>query len=216
MFYDFFKRTIDILAAIVLVVLFLPFWIIIPILIKVESKGPVFYFPTRVGKNGKPFRMFKFRSMKMFEVDGKVVHAVEFWKHNKDLYEKYKQNGWKLTLEDDPRITRLGRILRQTSIDEFPQVFNILLGDMSLIGPRAYVQEEIDDAKNRYGAEILPHIEDSLSAKPGLTGPWQVSGRNDVPWDKRVRLDAIYAKKRSLLDDIKIIVKTPMAMISKW
>lgn len=216
MIYDFLKRIIDICAALVLVVLFLPVWIIIPILIKLESKGPVFYLPTRVGKDGKPFRMFKFRSMKMFEIDGKIVHAVEFWKHNKELYEKYKQNGWKLTLEEDPRITRLGKILRQTSVDEFPQVFNILLGDMSLIGPRAYVQEEIDDAKKRYGKEILPHIEASLTAKPGLTGPWQVSGRNDVPWDQRVRIDAIYAKKRSLFDDIKIIVKTPMAMISKW
>lgn len=206
----------DIVAALILILLFLPIWIIVPILIVLESKGPVFYFPVRVGKNGKPFKMFKFRSMKMFEIDGKIVHAVEFWKHNKDLYERYKKAGWKLRLEDDPRITRLGKILRQTSIDEFPQVFNILLGTMSLVGPRAYVKEEIDDAKKRYGEEIVPYIEASLKAKPGLTGPWQVSGRNDVPWDKRVMLDAEYAKKRSLLEDVLIVIRTPKAMISKW
>jgi lipopolysaccharide/colanic/teichoic acid biosynthesis glycosyltransferase len=154
--------------------------------------------------------------MKMFEIDGKVVHAVEFWKYNKDLYEKYKQSGWKLSLDEDPRVTKLGKILRQTSIDEFPQVFNILFGSMSLVGPRAYVKEEIDDAKGRYGKDIQRYIEMSYTAKPGLTGPWQVSGRNDIPWDQRVKIDAEYAQKKSLLDDFMIIFRTPLAMISKW
>lgn len=154
--------------------------------------------------------------MKMFEISGREVHAVEFWKYNKDLFEKYKKAGWKLTLDEDPRITRLGKILRQTSIDEFPQVFNILTGDMSLVGPRAYVKPEIDDAIKRYGSKIVPQIKDSLTAKPGLTGPWQVSGRNDIPWDKRVEMDAEYAKRKSLLADFAIMVKTPLAMISKW
>lgn len=216
MLYDAVKRLLDILAATILIFLFLPIWVIVPLLIMLESKGPIFYMPTRVGKDGIPFKMFKFRSMKMFEIDGKVVHAVEFWKHNKELYEKYKKGGWKLTLEEDPRVTKLGKILRQTSIDEFPQVFNILLGSMSLVGPRAYVQEEIEDAKNRYGKEIVPLIKLSLTAKPGLTGPWQVSGRNSIPWDKRVALDADYAKKRSILYDLAICVRTPLAMISKW
>jgi lipopolysaccharide/colanic/teichoic acid biosynthesis glycosyltransferase len=215
MIYDTAKRIIDILASLVLIVLFLPVWIIVPLLIKLESKGPIFYLPTRIGMKGKPFKMFKFRSMKMFEVDGKTVHAVEFWKQNPELYEKYKQSGWKLTLEEDPRVTKLGKILRQTSIDEFPQVFNILLGTMSLVGPRAYVSEEIDDARKRY-KDIGKHINASLSAKPGLTGVWQVSGRNDIPWDERVKMDAAYAKRRNLLEDFKIIFKTPLAMISKW
>lgn len=214
-FYDSTKRLLDITAALVLVVLFLPVWLIVPLLIKLESKGPVFYLPTRIGKGGKPFKMFKFRSMKMFEIDGRVVHAVEFWKYNKELYEKYKQSGWKLTLDEDPRVTKLGKILRQTSIDEFPQVFNILFGTMSLVGPRAYVQEEIDDARKRYKG-IGKYIDQSALAKPGLTGPWQVSGRNDIPWDQRVKMDAAYAENRSLSDDLKIIVKTPLAMISKW
>lgn len=215
MLYNTAKRLLDIGAALVLLVLFLPVWLIVPLLIKLESKGPVFYLPKRIGKDGKPFKMFKFRSMKMFEINGRVVHAVEFWKFNPELYEKYKQAGWKLTLDEDPRVTKLGKILRQTSIDEFPQVFNILLGSMSLVGPRAYVQEEIDDARKRYKG-IGKYIDQSLSAKPGLTGPWQVSGRNDIPWDQRVKMDAAYAQKQSILDDFKIIVKTPLAMISKW
>lgn len=216
MFYETVKRTVDVIASLFLIILFLPIWIIVPILIKLESKGTVFYKPQRVGRYDKPFNMIKFRSMKMFEVNGKEVHAVEFWKYNKELFEKYKKAGWKLTLEEDPRITRLGKILRQTSIDEFPQVFNILKGDMSLVGPRAYVKPEIDDAVKRYGKNILTTVNQSLKAKPGLTGPWQVSGRNDIPWEKRVEIDAAYAKRKSLLEDFAIMIKTPLAMISKW
>lgn len=216
MFYSFIKRTIDIIASLVLAVLFLPIWVVVPILILIDSKGPIFYRSERVGKDGKIFRMFKFRSMKMFEVNGKVVHAVEFWKANPELYEKYKKSGWKLGLNEDPRITKLGKLLRQTSIDEMPQVINILLGDMSLVGPRAYVAPELEDAKKRYGKKIEKLISQSVSVKPGLTGPWQVSGRNEIPWDQRVAIDADYAKRKSLLYDIYIILKTPFAMISKW
>lgn len=216
MLYQLVKRIIDVVAATIAVILLLPVWIIIPILIKLESKGPIFYTPERVGKDGKPFNMIKFRSMKMFEIEGKTVHAVEYWKQNPELYEKYKQAGWKLSLEEDPRVTKLGKILRQTSFDELPQIFNILKGDMSLVGPRAYVQPEIEDAVKRYGKKIKPMITASLTAKPGLTGPWQVSGRNDIPWVKRVELDADYAKRKSLVYDFIIIFKTPLAMISKW
>lgn len=217
MFYNLIKRTVDVIAGLFLLVLFLPIWIIIPILLKLDSKGPLFYCPERVGKDGKLFKMFKFRSMKMLtDKNGKPVHAVEYWLQNKELYEKYKKSGWKLEIKEDPRITRIGRILRQTSIDEMPQVLNIIKGDMSLVGPRAYVQEEIEDAKKRYGKKIVPLIKASLTVKPGLTGPWQVSGRNDIPWNKRVEIDAQYAKRRSLLEDFLIIFKTPFAMISKW
>lgn len=216
MFYDTIKRIFDIVASLILAILFLPVWITVPILILIDSKGPIFYRSERVGRGGGIFKMFKFRSMKMFEIDGKVVHAVEFWKANPELYEKYKKAGWKLELNDDPRITKLGRLLRQTSIDEMPQVINILLGDMSLVGPRAYVAPELDDAKKRYGKQIEKLISQSLSAKPGLTGPWQVAGRNEIPWDQRVAIDADYARRKSLLYDIYIILKTPFAMISKW
>jgi len=216
MLYDFTKRIIDIFGALILSVLFLPIWIIIPILIKLDSKGPILYRPDRVGKKGKIFKMLKFRSMKMFEINGQAVHAVEFWKANPSLYEKYKRNGWKLELNEDPRITKLGKILRQTSIDEMPQVFNVISGEMSLVGPRAYVEPELDDAKKRYGENVESLIKQSLSTKPGLTGPWQVSGRNEIPWNQRVAIDADYAKRRSIIYDIYILFKTPFAMISKW
>lgn len=216
MLYDFTKRIIDIVGAAILAILFLPMWIIIPILIKLDSKGPILYKPVRVGKNGKTFRMLKFRSMKMFEIRGKQVHAVEFWKANPDLYEKYKRNGWKLELNEDPRITKLGKTLRQTSIDEMPQVFNVLSGEMSLVGPRAYVEPELEDAKKRYGENVESLIKLSLSAKPGITGPWQISGRNEIPWNQRVAIDADYAKRRSIIYDLLILIKTPFAMISKW
>lgn len=216
MFFNYLKRSIDIMASVTLGVLFLPLWIIIPILIKIDSSGPIFYKPERMGLKGKKFGMYKFRSMKMFEVNGKEVHSVEFWNHNPDLFEKYKKNGWKLELDDDPRVTKLGKVLRQTSIDEIPQLINVFLGEMSLVGPRAYVEPELKDAIKRYGKKVKDLIDESLSVKPGLTGPWQVSGRNEIPWNQRVAIDADYAKRKSIIYDIYIILKTPFAMISKW
>jgi len=208
MLYNLLKRTIDLIASFTLIIIFLPIWVIIPILIKLESNGPVFYLQERVGKNRKKFNIIKFRSM--------IVDADEYWSKNPMLHEKFKKRGWKLTLDEDPRITKLGRVLRQTSIDEFPQVFNILLGDMSLVGPRPYRFSEIIDAEKRYGKQIRKSIGQSLTVKPGLTGFWQVSGRNDIPWDKRAQMEANYARRRNILDDFAIIIKTPLAMISKW
>lgn len=208
MLYNLLKRSIDLIASLTLIVIFLPIWIIIPLLIKLESNGPVFYLQERVGKNRKKFNIIKFRSM--------IVDADEYWRKNPKLHEKFKKLGWKLTLDEDPRITKLGRVLRQTSIDEFPQVFNILLGDMSLVGPRPYRFSEIEDAEKRYGKHIKKSIDLSLTVKPGLTGFWQVSGRNDIPWDKRAEMEADYAGRRNILDDFVIIIKTPLAMISKW
>lgn len=217
MIYETFKRFSDITASLILVILFLPVWIIVPILIMIDSKGGFLYFQERIGKKGKIFKIIKFRTMKeFFEIDGKQMPASEYWKHNKTLYERYKKAGWKLTLEEDPRVTRLGKILRQTSVDEFPQVFNILKGDMSLVGPRPIRKIEVADALVRYGAEIKKTINDSLTVKPGLTGAWQVSGRNAIPWDKRLEMDVDYARRRSILYDFYIILKTPFAMISKW
>lgn len=216
MFYKISKRIIDIIASLILALLFLPIWIILPILIKLDSPGPIFYKPERVGQGGEPFNMLKFRSMRMFKVDGELVHAVNYWKKDKKLYEKYKKQGWKLGLDEDPRITKLGKIIRQTSLDETPQVFNILMGEMSIVGPRAYVQKELDDAIKRYGKKIKAYINESLTVKPGLTGPWQVSGRNDIPWDERVQIDARYANERNIINDFLIILRTPLAMISKW
>lgn len=208
MFYAATKRTIDILASIVLIILFLPVWIVIPILIKLDSPGGVFFLQNRLGLNGVIFKIIKFRTMK--------ENADDYWKSHPKLYKKFKANSWKLTLEEDPRITRMGKILRQTSIDEFPQVFNILKGDMSLIGPRPIRKNEVKDAIARFGKKVEKPIKQSFTVRPGLTGPWQVSGRNDVPWDKRIAIDADYAKKKSLMYDFIIAIKTPTALISKW
>lgn len=208
MFYETVKRFFDLAAATILILLFLPIWLIVPLLIKIESKGPIFFLQKRVGKNGRIFKIIKFRSM--------ITDADAYWKKNPALYEKFKKMGWKLTLDEDPRITKLGRILRQTSIDEFPQVFNILKGDMSLVGPRPYREIEVKDAVKRYGQQTENDIHESLTVKPGLTGYWQVSGRNDVSWKKRAAMEAEYAQRRNLLDDFMIIMKTPLAMISKW
>lgn len=217
MFYESVKRAIDILASLILITLFLPIWVLIPMLIMIDSKGSFLYRQERIGKKGKIFKIIKFRTMKEhFELNGKHVPASEYWKHNRNLYEKYKKAGWKLTLEEDPRVTRLGKILRQTSVDEFPQVFNILKGDMSLVGPRPIRKIEVEDALQRYGQEIKKTIDESLTVKPGLTGVWQVSGRNAIPWDKRLEMDVVYAKRRSILYDFYIMLKTPLAMISKW
>lgn len=208
MFYESVKRTIDILASVFLIILFLPFWIIIPLVIKLDTKGTIFFFQDRVGISGQLFKIIKFRTM--FE------GSDDFWTEGSSLGEKAKESGWKLTLEQDTRVTRLGKILRQISIDEFPQLFNILKGDMSLVGPRPLRKIEIADAVHRYGKEIKPIIDESLTVKPGLTGPWQVSGRNDISWDQRVQIDANYARRKNILDDFAIIFKTPFAMISKW
>jgi lipopolysaccharide/colanic/teichoic acid biosynthesis glycosyltransferase len=205
-FYLFSKRLLDLVSASVLLVLFLPIWAIIPILIKLDSPGPVFYKHRRVGRCGKPFEMFKFRSM--------VNNAHDYLHHkNPALLEKFKANDWKLA--DDPRIPRLGRVLRSVTIDEFPQIINVLKGDMSLVGPRAYMIEEINEQVKKY-PETKPNIQAIYSIKPGITGPWQVSGRNELPFTKRTELDAKYAKTQSLINDLMIILKTPKAMFSKW
>ncbi len=202
------KRLLDILVASVLGVVFMPIWLTVPILIVVSSAGPIVYRHRRVGQNGRSFNMYKFRSM--------VIGADEIL-HNgdKQLLKKFKQMDWKLEAKDDPRITPLGRILRALTIDEFPQLYNVLRGDMSMVGPRAYLERELTEQVKKYPG-TQKQMKVVLSAKPGLTGLWQVSGRNEVTFDKRVGLDAQYVSTQSLWNDLKILWKTPRAMISKW
>ena len=206
--YEIGKRFIDLLLAGILALLFLPLWALIPVLIKIDSKGKAIFSQPRIGKNGIQFYILKFRSM--------VVGADELlWKDPRfsSLRQEFSRRDWKLP--NDPRITRVGRILRRLSFDEFPQVFNVLRGEMSIVGPRAYRPQELVDQQKKYpGTKEL--IKKALNVKPGITGLWQVSGRNDVPFDKRVMIDAEYANRKSLLDDVKILIRTPMAMISKW
>lgn len=204
--YQLQKRVLDIFVACLLLVLFLPFWILVPLLIFLDSGGPIFFTHTRVGKNGKLIKLFKFRSM-VPDAD-RILHEK-----NSRLLKQFKENDWKL--EKDPRITRLGKVLRALTIDEFPQVINVLRGDMSMVGPRAYVERELNEQTKRY-PETKALVDKILSVKPGITGPWQVSGRNDVPFVQRAKMDADYARQKSILNDILILIKTPRAMISRW
>jgi len=203
--YNLFKRTVDVVGSLVLAVLFTPVWIIAPILIKLDSKGPILYRQKRVGQGGKPFIILKFRSM--------IENADEVIKNNPALWRRFQESDWKL--ENDPRVTRVGKRLRRLTLDELPQIINVLKGEMSLVGPRAYRPEEIKYQKKKH-PHLSKYLDQALSVKPGITGPWQTSGRNDVSFPERVKLDAKYAKDRSILTDIKILLKTPLAMISRW
>lgn len=206
MFYEVTKRIIDIISALILSLVFLPVWIIIPLLIKLDSPGPIIYKHKRVGKGGREFWLYKFRTM--------VENADEIlYRKNPRLFQAFKQGDWKLIR--DPRITTLGRVMRSITIDEFPQLWNILTGEMSLVGPRAYLKKELLSQQKKY-PRTRTLIKDILSVKPGVTGPWQTSGRNEIPFDKRAQMDADYARKKSLLADLWIILKTPQAMFSKW
>lgn len=205
---DFFKRLLDISVAITLFVIFLPIWVIVPILIYLESGSPIIFKHKRIGKDGKEFHIYKFRSM--------VLNADEFL-HTQDpeLLKQFKANDWKMDMEKDPRITKLGKVLRSLTIDEFPQLYNVLRGEMSMVGPRAYVKRELDEQTERY-PETRQYKEQILSVRPGITGPWQTSGRNSIPFPQRAAMDADYAKNHTVFRDISILLKTPKAMLSKW
>lgn len=197
----------DISFATILGFLFLPIIVATAIFIKLGSKGPVLAdTPQRVGKNGRLFKMYKFRSM--------IQNAHSQLRRNPkfaSLYQRYKKDSYKL--KDDPRITRVGSFIRKHSVDEIPQLINVLKGEMSIVGPRAYYPDELQDQQEKY-----PHtkklVRIVLSIKPGITGSWQVSGRSEINFDKRIEMDAEYVKKRSIWYDIFIILKTPWAMIS--
>ena len=197
----------DILFSVILLTIFLPIIIFIAVAIKLDSRGPILAdTPQRVGKQGKFFKMHKFRSM--------VENAHELLRDNPQyakLYDDYKKGSYKL--KDDPRVTRVGRFIRKHSIDEIPQLVNILKGEMSLVGPRAYYPDELKEQQRKY-PQTVDDVKIVLSVRPGLTGYWQVSGRSEINFDKRIKMDASYVKKRSLINDLWIIAKTPWAMVS--
>jgi len=211
MFYDVTKRTIDIIGSIVILIVLSPFILITTVVIKLTSPGPVIYTPLRVGEGGTLFKMYKFRSMNMYELRGKVVHAQKYLESKPKLMRQYQKGSYKLT--NDPRVTPIGRFLRKYSIDELPQLLNVLKGDMSLVGPRAYQKDELEHQQKVY-PKTSKYVKIIFKGKPGTTGPWQVSGRSSINFDKRVVMDAQYIKRHSILYDILIIFKTPIAMIS--
>lgn len=191
--YLFLKRLIDIVGALIICVLVLP--IVIAIVIAYlfeEKKGPIFFKQQRAGKHGRMFYIYKFRSM--------AVDAEERLKRELKLHKKYVENNYKLEPHEDPRITKLGAFLRKTSLDELPQVINVLKGEMSLVGPRPVVEPEL--------AEYGDKVNEFLSVKPGVTGYWQVSGRSNVVYPERVNVELFYVYNRSLFFDVKILFKT--------
>lgn len=211
MYFEIIKRLIDIFASVFLIILFSPVMLATAIAIKLTSKGPVLVEPEnshmkRLGKNAKVFRLYKFRSM-FVNADSALENHPKYVK----LYKEYKDSGFKL--HKDPRVTKVGKFIRKYSIDETPQFFNVLRGDMSLVGPRPYHADELAKQQLKYpGTE--KYVKEMHKVKPGITGYWQVEGRSDVDFDKRIEMDAYYAKKKSIIFDILILLKTPWAMIS--
>ncbi len=187
--YYFFKRLIDILGALIGIILLSPVILITSVAIKLDSKGKVFFSQLRVGLNGKTFKMYKFRSM--------VVNAEELLSQLKD---KNEMSGPMFKIKRDPRITRVGRIIRKTSIDEIPQLINVLKGEMSLVGPRPNLPREVKEFDDYHKLKLL--------AKPGLTCYWQVMGRNKIGFEEWMQLDIRYIEERNLWIDIKLIFKT--------
>lgn len=207
MLYEIIKRIIDIVSAFIIGLIFLPICLIVAIAIKIDSSGPVFAdIPLRVGRNGKQFRLYKFRSM-----ISNAHYLMQTDPKYKKLYEEYKKSSYKIY--DDPRWTKIGKTIRKYSVDEVPQLINVFLGEMSLVGPRPYYPDELTEQQNKY-PETKDLVTEVLSVKPGVTGEWQVSGRSEINFDKRIMMDAHYVRRKSLVYDMMIILKTPWAMIS--
>lgn len=201
------KRLFDILGSAFFLIIFSPICLFLAIAIKLDSSGPIIAdTPERVGKRGNLFKMFKFRSM--------VENAHVLLRKDpkmRSLYEQYKRNSYKL--KEDPRVTKIGKFMRKHSLDEIPQLLNVLKGDMSLVGPRAYYPDELANQQKKY-PQTHKLVKKVLSIKPGITGFWQVSGRSEVNFDKRIAMDADYVDNRYLWYDLKILLKTPWVMIS--
>ncbi len=207
MYKKYFKRTIDVVLALILLVIFFVPCVIVAIAIKLDSKGPVFAdAPMRVGQFGTLFKMFKFRSMIV-----NAHHIIRTDPKYKELFEQFKNNSFKLN--NDPRVTSVGKWIRKYSLDEVPQLLNVIRGEMSIVGPRAYYSDELDHQSVKF-PEVKSAIDRVLAVKPGITGLWQVSGRSEVNFDKRILIDAEYVHHMSLKKDMIILFKTPFVMIS--
>lgn len=194
------KRLIDFILSFIAIIILSPLFIILAILIKIDSKGPVFFVQDRIGLNGKLFKAYKFRTM--------ILNAEEIllkWlEENPEIRDEYLINH---KLKDDPRITRMGKFLRKTSLDELPQLFNVLKGDMSLVGPRPYLVRELNDVSSY--AKYLWRV------PPGITGLWQISGRNDVDFEGRLKMDMQYISNWNIWLDLNILFKTIPAVLKK-
>ena len=203
---DAFKRVLDITASAILLALLLPLLLVIAALVKLTSPGPVLFRQRRIGQSARPFTMLKFRTMKAnaeHTVHEKFV--TDFIRSGSQPQQPGDSKVFKIT--DDPRVTRVGRFLRKTSLDELPQFWNVLTGEMSLVGPRPPLQYEVEQYRSWHWRRVL-------EAKPGVTGLWQVAGRSRTTFDEMVRLDLRYVRSRSLWTDVKILLATPRAVVS--
>lgn len=197
----FVKRAIDIVAGLIGIILLIPVTLLIGIInIIFRENGPIFYSQERIGKNGKKFKMYKYRSM-VVDADKKLEKLLQENKELRDEFEKTRK------LKNDPRITKIGKILRKTSLDELPQLINVLKGEMSLVGPRAVVDGEIE----LFGE----NKEKVLSVKPGITGYWAANGRSNTTYEERVDMETFYAENFNLLLDIKILFKTVFSVVKR-
>lgn len=190
------KRILDLLFAVAGLLLLLPLLPAIALLIRLDSRGPVFFTQVRVGRSGRPFRCYKFRSM--------VDHAEEL---KKDLAALNEATGPAFKIRQDPRITAIGSFLRRSSLDEMPQLFNVLLGQMSIVGPRPQIPTEVELYE--------PWHRRRLEVKPGVTCLWQISGRSHVGFDEWMRLDLEYIRRRSLRLDLDILLRTLPAVMAR-
>lgn len=195
--YFIFKRIMDIILSLFAIFVIWPILLVIALMIKLDSDGNIIYKQNRIGKNGKMFTIYKFRTM----VSNADEVMKNFTKEQREEYEKF------FKLENDPRITKMGNFLRKTSLDELPQVFNILIGDMSIIGPRPVVLKEIDKFGNLK--------DEYLSVRPGLTGWWACNGRSDTTYDERIELEMYYIRNLSFKLDIKCLFRTVMAVLKR-
>nr|WP_238884721.1 sugar transferase [Clostridium sp. YIM B02551] len=189
MLYKVSKRLIDIIGSLAGLILLSPIILIVSVLIKLDSQGTIVFSQLRIGKNGQAFRMYKFRSM--------VTNAEEL---KARLLESNEMSGPMFKMKNDPRITKIGRFIRKTSIDELPQLFNVLKGEMSLVGPRPSLPKEVE--------KFEPWMRERLNVKPGLTCYWQVMGRNSIDFVDWMKLDIKYVRERNFLLDVKLIFKT--------
>lgn len=195
--YNMIKRILDIILSLAAIVVLSPLFLIVYLVVKFDSKGKAIFGHERIGKDMKKIKVYKFRSM--YENSEEIFNNFSE-EQKREYYINFK-------LDNDPRITRVGGFLRRTSLDELPQLINILKGDMSIVGPRPIVEKEIE----KYGE----YIETVFSVLPGLTGYWQANGRSDTSYEERVQMDMYYIKNRSILLDFKIILKTFLSVIKK-
>ena len=199
------KRLVDICGSAIGLALLAPWFLVIALLVKSDSPGPAFFVQTRIGRNGKPFRLYKFRSMR--EGNDSAIHRNYVSELIRGESEKLRGQGGSFKIERDPRVTKLGSTLRRTSLDELPQLINVLRGEMSLVGPRPPLQYEVD--------LYSPYHMRRLEATPGITGFWQVNGRTERNFSEMVDLDVYYIDNWSLWFDIKILFRTIFVVLNR-